>query len=114
VNDREEKLAAEVLATLDGIPPDELFALAEGLRFGGPPASNLFRPLHALAWERQYGDPDDPHATRGWLTCVLMNNALHDISRASEFLDQIAESELEFWLAIHRAALELAEPVPLT
>lgn len=102
--DRDEldRLAGEVLATLDGAAPPLLRAFASGLQFADGPVGLFATPIGYLADNVEHGEPADE------LTRLSMRAALRRAALEGSLADRLAEATSPFWQAVGDAVAAVA------
>lgn len=105
---RADVMAERVIRSLDGVPADELYALAEGFRFAGGPVLWFFNPIYSLGVDREHELERDRDEPVSWLVRLQMGVALTSAAR-SDLVERLHDTDLPFWIAVRDALTELAE-----
>ena len=94
--DRDEldRLAANVLSTLDGASAALLRTFAAGLALAGRPVSSFATPIRYLAEDVEYGAPADR------LTRLAMRHVLRRAALEGSLISTLATAETPFWRAV--------------
>jgi hypothetical protein len=101
--DEFEQVAAGVLATLDGAPPELLRAFAAGLELAGRPVCEFASAIEHLAVSFEYDEQECRLAN------LAMRRALRRCALEGSLIVRLAEARQPFWHAVGGALALVAE-----